>query len=140
MCRVESFAGSVLIKSTLGHKLLLVLYGTVGALNGCFRRFEELHSRGLQKAHLNLTVTWNRNCEKGLDQPGLDVHDIYTIFWTALILDGLYSCNHSAICKEQGHDLRGRVNAIKEKFLMLVILRGQYPGAETEDSRCEPWG
>ena len=140
VCRVESFAGSVLIKSTLGHKLLLVLYGTVGALNGCFRRFEELHSRGLQKAHLNLTVTWNRNCEKGLDQPGLDVHDIYTIFWTALILDGLYSCNHSAICKEQGNDLRGRVNAIKEKFLMLVILRGQYPGAETEDSRCEPWG
>lgn len=119
---------------------LLVLYGTVGALNGCFRRFEELHSRQLQKAHLNLIVTWNRNCEKGLDQPGLDVHDTYTIFWTALILALLYSCNHSAIGKEQGHDLRRGVKAIKEKFLLPVILRGQCPGAEIEDSRCGPWG
>lgn len=75
----ERFLGSVLIKRALGHQLLLVLYGTVGALNGCFGRLGELQSRGPQKAHLNLIVTWNRNCEKGLDQAGLDTHDIYTI-------------------------------------------------------------
>lgn len=67
--------------------MLLLLHGPVGALNECFGRFGELQPRGLQKTHLNMLVTWTRNYAKGLSAATrLNVHNVYTISWTVLIL------------------------------------------------------
>lgn len=81
----ERFLGSVLIRSALGDKLLLLLCGTVAALNGCFGRFLKLQSRGPQKAHLDMTVAWKRNCQKSRDQAGLDTHNRHRISWTLIL-------------------------------------------------------
>lgn len=133
MCRVEKVAWVCLIKTE---------WQTVACSSwncGCFEWTEDLRTPFQRTAQ----STFEPDCHleqkrKGLDQPGLDAHDKYTIFWTALILDLLYSCNHSDRKEARPHDLRMGVNAVKEKFLLPVILRGQCPGAKLRTQDVSP--
>lgn len=121
----EMFLPSVLVKRALDDKLLLVLYGTVGALHGCFGRFRGLQSRGLQKVHSHMTVS-QRRAVKG-PGPGWAGHTSYIHNIPARTDLGPF-CISALSChsqREQDHGLGRGINSTKGKFPLPVILRGR---------------